>query len=117
MGKCGEFILHKDNIDKVKKNMPEVRDILSLSNFYKIMGDPTRIKILWILRDFELCVCDISEILNMNQSAISHQLKLLRITGLVKFRKEGKVVYYSLADDHVKDIFNIGLEHIKEVIS
>lgn len=107
---------HIEKVNEVLKNLPKVKDILALSNFYKLLADPTRIKILWILRNSELCVYHISEILKMNQSAISHQLKLLRMGNLVKYRREGKTIYYSLSDDHVKDIFDIGFEHLKEEI-
>jgi ArsR family transcriptional regulator len=86
----------------------------SLAVLYKMFSDPTRVKILWALQCNEMCVCDLAVLLNMTKSAISHQLKSLRLTNLVKFRKEGKVVYYSLADDHVKTIFENGVAHINE---
>lgn len=110
--KCVDEFLTK----KAKNSLPKVQDILAISNFYKILGDPTRVKILWILMENRLCVCEICEVLNMNQSAISHQLKLLRLANLVKNEREGKVIYYSLSDNHVKDIFEITNIHLKEEI-
>ena len=90
------------------------KELKKLSEFYKIMGDETRLKIINEISDKELCVCDIAANLDMTQSAISHQLKTLRQADLVKTRKEGKCIYYSLADKHVTIIYNYGLEHIKE---
>lgn len=99
-----------------ENSLPQVKDILALSNFYKILGDATRIKILWLLLEKRLCVCEISQALNMKQSAISHQLKLLRLANLVKNEREGKVIYYSLSDNHIKEIFEITNIHLKEEI-
>lgn len=94
--------------------MPEEDTILRLAGLYKIFGDPTRIRILYTLSAGELCVCDIAAVLNMTQSAISHQLRILKGSQLVKFRREGKTVYYSLADSHVATILKQGLEHVCE---
>lgn len=94
--------------------MPKDEDLYDLSNFFKILGDNTRVRIIWALDEKEMCVCDIAVLLNMTKSAISHQLRLLKQSNLVKFRRDGKVVYYSLKDDHVRDIFEKGMEHIKE---
>ena len=104
---------HKDII-KIKENMLEGEKLLDLSELFKALGDPTRIKIIFILFKDEMCVCDIAESLNMTQSAISHQLRVLKQARLVKFRKEGKSVFYSLDDEHISQIFNSGLKHIEE---
>ncbi|MFZ7133428.1 MAG: ArsR/SmtB family transcription factor [Eubacteriales bacterium] len=111
---CDCNIIHQDIIDKVKNKMPQEEQLHQLAEFFKVFGDFTRIKILFALFHSEMCVCDISTLLNMRQSAISHQLRTLKQARLVKYRKEGKVVYYSLDDDHVKQIFNDGMEHISE---
>ena len=95
--------------------MPHGNDFFELAGLYKAFSDPTRVKILWALHCHVMCVCDLAALLNMTKSAISHQLKTLRMSNLVKFQKQGKVVYYSLADDHVKDIFEKGFEHIRHI--
>lgn len=94
--------------------MPEDEELYELSDLFKVFGDSTRIKIICALFKEEMCVCDIAYLLQMKQSAISHQLKILRQSKLVKYRREGKVVYYSLDDEHIKEIFNMGLMHINE---
>ncbi len=109
---CGCNIIHEDIVNKVSQLLPADDLLYKLSDFFKIIGDKTRIKILHALFESEMCVCDIAYLLNMNQSAISHQLRVLKTAGLVKFRKEGKVVYYSLDDDHVKNILDQGLIHL-----
>lgn len=111
---CDCDVIHADVVNEVKLRMPNEDDLYDLSDFFKILGDSTRVKIIWALDEKEMCVCDIAVLLNMTKSAISHQLKTLKQANLVKFRREGKVVYYSLKDDHVKDIFEKGMEHIKE---
>lgn len=111
---CDCDVIHADVVDSVKKKMPEERELYDLSDFFKVLGDSTRAKIIWALDESEMCVCDIAVLLNMTKSAISHQLRSLKQANLVKYRKEGKIVFYSLADDHVKDIFEKGLEHIRE---
>ena len=95
--------------------MPDDEEFTDLSAFFKILGDYTRTKILWALDKNEMCVCDLASLLNMTKSAVSHQLRLLRIANLVKSRRDGKVIFYSLADDHVKAIFETGHEHIREM--
>lgn len=110
---CGCCEIHKDCVDCVKNNMLEERSFQRLSELFKVLGDNTRIKIIYALSKKELCVCDISEVVQMSQSAVSHQLRILKSARLVKFRREGKVVYYSLDDEHINKIFNAGLEHIK----
>jgi len=112
---CEVHEVHDDVITKVKENTPSEDLLLKLSDFFKVMGDMTRMKILYALFNAdELCVCDLSKLLDKTQSAISHQLRILRQANLVKFRKEGKVVYYSLNDEHVKEILDVGFSHIKE---
>lgn len=111
---CDCDVIHADVVDKVKKKMPDEEELYNLSDFFKVLGDSTRAKIMWALDESEMCVCDIAVLLNMTKSAISHQLRSLKQANLVKYRKEGKIVFYSLADDHVKDIFEKGLEHIRE---
>lgn len=111
---CDCDVLHADIVDKVRLVMPEEDELYDLADFFKVLGDSTRAKIIWALDESEMCVCDIAVLLNMTKSAISHQLKSLRAANLVKYRKEGKVVFYSLTDDHVKEIFEKGLEHIRE---
>lgn len=111
---CNCSVIHEDVVSRVKEKMPLEETVCDLADLFKIFGDSTRIKILWALDESEMCVCDISALLNMTQSAISHQLRVLKQANLVKNRKEGKVVFYSLKDEHVKQIFNQGLIHINE---
>jgi len=98
----------------VREKMPQEETLYDLAELFKVFGDSTRIKILWALDESEMCVCDIAFLLNMTQSAISHQLRVLKQAGLVKSRREGKIVFYSLEDEHVKQIFDQGLIHISE---
>lgn len=111
---CETMIIHTDIIEKVKSDFPADSLVEKMALFYKIFGDSTRIRILCALDKAELCVCDMSALLGMTVSAVSHQLKLLRESDLVKTRREGKVVYYSLADEHVQQIIECGMEHILE---
>ena len=111
---CDCEVIHSDVVEAVKKEMPDETELYDLSDFFKILGDSTRAKIICALDQNELCVCDLAVLLGMTKSAISHQLSILRQNNLVKNRREGKVVYYSLADDHIKEIFEKGLEHIRE---
>lgn len=112
--KCDCNVIHVDIVENVKANMPEDEELCDLSDLFKVFSDSTRIKVICALFNSEMCVCDIAYLLGMKQSAISHQLKILRQAKLVKPRREGKVVYYSLDDDHIKGIFNMGLMHINE---
>lgn len=112
--RCDCNVIHEDIVNKVKESMPEEENLYDLAELFKVFGDTTRIKILCALFASEMCVCDIAALLNMTQSAISHQLRVLKQARLVKFRKEGKIVYYSLDDEHIKQIFDQGLMHIKE---
>ena len=98
----------------VNEEMPDEDQLYDLAEIFKVFGDSTRIKILYVLFEAEMCVCDIAQLLNMNQSAISHQLRILKQNRLVKSRREGKAVFYSLADSHVRTIINQGMEHIQE---
>lgn len=111
--KCESLEVHKDITDNIKPYMIKEEDAIKLSEVFKVLGDPTRIKILYVLSKCEMCVCDIAELLEMTQSAISHQLRVLRTMRLVKFRKEGKSMFYSLDDDHILQLFNQGMEHIQ----
>ena len=111
---CDCDIIHKDVVEQVKCNMPEESELYDLSDFFKVLGDSTRSKIMWALDEHELCVCDLAALLNMTKSAISHQLRALRDANLVINRRDGKNIYYALADDHVRQIFEMGLEHIRE---
>ena len=114
LDKCDCTVIHEDIVEKVSKNMPDEEVLYDLAELFKVFGDSTRVRILWALDEAEMCVCDIASVLNMTQSAISHQLRVLKQARLVKNRREGKVVYYSLDDEHVKGIFDLGLMHIKE---
>ncbi|WP_066499086.1 ArsR/SmtB family transcription factor [Abyssisolibacter fermentans] len=108
-------IFDKSLVDKIKDEMPKDEVLYDLADFFKVFGDSTRIKILYSLFKSEMCVSDIATILNLNQSAVSHQLRLLKNSRLVKYRKKGKMVLYSLDDDHVKKIFDQGLNHINHI--
>lgn len=108
-------IMHEKTVQKVKQIMPEDGFIYDLAELFKVFADSTRMKIIYALMQNELCVCDIANIVNTTQSAISHQLRILKQSKLVKFRKEGKVVYYSLDDDHISQIVKKGSEHIEEL--
>ena len=107
-------VVHEDVVEKVKKMMPHDETLYDIAELFKVFGDTTRIKIICALFESEMCVCDLAVVLGMTQSAISHQLRVLKNARLVKYRKEGKVVYYSLDDEHVKKIFDMGLMHINE---
>lgn len=111
---CEFMFVHPETIEKITKAMPDDDTLIDLAELFKVFGDSTRIKILSALSGGELCVCDISTILGMTSSAVSHQLKILKNAGLVSFRREGKTVFYALADDHVMTILSQGLEHINE---
>lgn len=111
---CDLIHVHDDLVSKAKKHMPKDEMLYDLAELFKVFGDSTRIKILWALFESEMCVCDIAEVLNMSLSAVSHQLRILKQARLVKFRKEGKNVFYSLDDDHISSIFDVGLKHIGE---
>lgn len=112
---CQTIEIHEDIIKKVHENTPDENTLNKLSDLFKVIGDKTRMKILYALMQVEeMCVCDISVVLNKTTSAISHQLRVLRQADLVKFRKEGKVVFYSLNDEHVKELIKVGYVHVTE---
>lgn len=111
---CDCEVIHDDIVEIVSKNMPQEDKEIRIVEFFKVLGDSTRIRILWALDLYEMCVCDISVLLNMTKSAISHQLRVLRDNNLVKARRDGKNVYYSLADNHVKEVFEKAVEHLSE---
>ena len=112
--RCDFSHVHQEIVDKVERTMPEDEILYDLAELFKIFGDSTRIKILYVLFESEMCVCDIAQLLGMTQSAISHQLRALKQSKLVKYRREGKTVFYSLADGHVRTILGQGMEHIAE---
>ncbi len=111
---CEEHRVHPELLAHVRLDMPDEESLYDLAELFKVFGDSTRIRILYVLFESELCVCDIAELLNMSQSAISHQLRILKQARLVRSRREGKTVYYFLADDHVRAIIGQGMEHINE---
>lgn len=111
---CEFMHAHPDAIEKIRKDMPDDDTLIDVAELFKVFGDSTRIKILSALSGGELCVCDISTAVGMTSSAVSHQLKILKNAELVRFRREGKTVFYSLADGHVNTILEQGFEHINE---
>ncbi len=111
---CDFIHVHEDIVNRVTKVMPDEDQLMDLAEFFKIFGDSTRIKILYVLSQAEMCVCDIATLLQMGQSAISHQLRVLKQMRLVKFRRDGRTVFYSLADGHIQTILAQGMEHIQE---
>ena len=111
---CEHHYVHEEIVDMVKSEMPEEETLYDLAELFKVFGDSTRIKILFVLFESEMCVCDLAESLSMTDSAVSHQLCTLRDADLVKTRREGKTVFYSLADDHVRQIIECGMDHVCE---
>ena len=111
---CDFLFVHQDIVDRVNSAMPGEEELFDLAELFKVFGDSTRIKILYLLFEAEMCVCDIAQLLGMTQSAISHQLQVLKKSKLVKYRREGKTVFYSLADDHVRTILGQGMDHVTE---
>jgi ArsR family transcriptional regulator len=112
MSICVTSHINEKLVKEVKESLPKEELLFDLADFFKVFGDSTRIKIIYLLLKSEMCVCDIAEILSMSQSAISHQLRTLRDAKLVKYRKEGKTVFYSLDDDHVKNVIEQGYSHV-----
>jgi ArsR family transcriptional regulator len=106
--------IHGDTVEKVRNLMPDQVELYELSDLFKLFGDSTRISILWALSESEMCVCDLCALLQMKQPAVSHQLKNLKQARVVKARREGKVIYYSLDDDHIRQLLNLGMEHLLE---
>lgn len=113
-GRCECNIIHHDAVNRVKKGMPKEEALYDLAELFRVFGDTTRVKIICALFSSELCVCDIAALLSMTQSAISHQLRILKQARLVKYRRDGKTVFYSLDDEHIKNIFGQGMDHISE---
>lgn len=111
---CDVHVTHRDVVELVRKNIPKEEDVFRLSEFFSLFGDSTRVKILMALEVSEMCVCDIGASLMMSDSAVSHQLKALKRSRLIKSRRDGKFVYYSLCDDHVKSIIDFASEHLGE---
>ena len=111
---CDCDVIHEEIVEEVKKEMIEEDILIDVADFFKVLGDSTRSKIMFALDKREMCVCDLSSLLNMTKSAISHQLKVLRDAKLVSFRREGKMVYYFLADNHVREVFEKAVEHVTE---
>lgn len=111
---CDAMEVHEELLKIVDETMPEETELYDLAELFKVFGDSTRIRILFVLFEAEVCVCDLVQVLNMTQSAISHQLRILKQNKLVKSRREGKSIFYSLADDHVRTIIDQGREHIEE---
>ncbi|MFR1687613.1 MAG: ArsR/SmtB family transcription factor [Massilimicrobiota timonensis] len=106
--------VHEDIVKRVQDKQPDDEYLYELADLFKVFGDTTRIKILYALFESELCVGDIALVLGMSQSAVSHQLRVLKDSKLIKFRREGKVIFYSLDDDHVRTIMSMGMEHVEE---
>ena len=111
---CEANVIHQDVVAKVRENMQDEDPIYEVAELFKVFGDSTRARIICALTVSELCVCDLSCLLNMSQSAISHQLRILKASNLVRFRREGKTVFYSLDDDHVRSVLALGMEHVLE---
>ncbi|MBO4211194.1 MAG: winged helix-turn-helix transcriptional regulator [Oscillospiraceae bacterium] len=107
-------VIHQEVVDRVRTQMPEDEVLLDLADSFKLFSDSTRLKILYALMEAEMCVCDISVLLGMSKSSVSHQLRVLKQSNLVKYRKAGRVIYYSLADEHVRTICRMGMEHVTE---
>ena len=112
--RCGDVCVHERAVEQVLDGMPGDETLYDLAELFKVFGDSTRIKILYALFEAELCVCDIAQLLGITQSAVSHQLRVLKNSRLVKFRRDGKTVFYSLADGHVRKIIAQGMEHVNE---
>jgi ArsR family transcriptional regulator len=106
--------VHEDAVDEVLRLLPPEERLYDLAEVFRVFGDTTRIRILYVLFERELCVCDIAKLLGMTQSAVSHQLRILKDAKLVRFRREGKTVFYTLDDDHVRSVLELGMEHVLE---
>lgn len=114
MEECECNLVHENVVERVRATMPDEDTLCDIAELFKVFGDSTRTRIISALFEAELCVCDIAELLSMTKSAVSHQLRILRQTKIVKNRKSGKEVYYSLDDEHISEIFKTALEHLKE---
>ena len=111
---CEKQEVHEDLLRIVNETMPEETELYDLAELFKVFGDSTRIKILYALFESDLCVGDLAQLVNISQSAVSHQLKILKDAKLVKFRREGKIIFYMLDDDHVRTMLSMGMEHVEE---
>ena len=111
---CDCDVIHEEVVSEVKEKMQPKEEYVKIASLFKLFGDATRVQILHALRQKEMCVCDLAVLLGITKSAVSHQLKALRLSNLVKFRREGQIVYYSLADEHVEQILDVGIEHLNE---
>ena len=111
---CEVFNSHEEVVNRVRERIPDEFEFAELSEFFKIFGNPTRLKIISLLAIEDLCVCDICEALDLNQTTVSNQLRILRASNIVKYQKEGKMARYSLTDLHIEMIYKVGLEHILE---
>ena len=111
---CSCEIIHEDVVTEVRNELSDKDEYIGLASLFKLFGDGTRVQILHALELHEMCVCDLAALLGITKSAVSHQLKALKLANLVKFRRDGQIVYYSLADDHVKTLLDIGFEHLHE---
>ena len=111
---CGYLCVHEDKVAQVQSALPDEDTLFSLAELFKVFGDSTRIRILYVLFEAEVCVCDLARLLGMTQSAVSHQLRILKQAHLVKSRRDGKTIFYSLADEHVRTLLEQGTEHIHE---
>ena len=111
---CKEGKIHEDIVKRVKQNMPGADKVMRVSELFKIFGDITRVNIICVLFQSEMCVCDIANLLGMTQSAISHQLRVLKSSRLVKYRRDGKSIFYSLNDEHISQIFDLAMKHVSE---
>jgi ArsR family transcriptional regulator len=111
---CDFDVIHEEVVARVRAGMPDSDHFYALANLYKMFADNTRIKILWALSREEMCGCDLAALLGMTKSAVSHQLKTLRLANLVKYNRQGKVVYYSLVDCHAREMLEMGFDHVRE---
>ena len=111
---CQVRVIHLDRVERALQDTVSGKELSRLSSIYKVLGDPSRLKIVLALRKVEMCVCDLAAFLGLTESAISHQLRRLKDLALVKSRREGQVIYYSLDDEHVAELLNIGLAHVSE---
>jgi DNA-binding transcriptional ArsR family regulator len=111
---CKVRVIHLDRVEQARRETVSQKELNWLASIYKVLGDPSRLKIVMTLRNVEMCVCDLAAFLGLTESAISHQLRRFKDLALVKSRREGQVIYYSLDDEHVAELLNIGLEHVKE---
>ncbi|MDA8141727.1 MAG: metalloregulator ArsR/SmtB family transcription factor [Desulfobacteraceae bacterium] len=111
---CTTKGIHRELLRELRQRMPETVSLYDLADLFKLFGDSTRLGILWALSESEMCVCDLCALLKMKQPAVSHQLKNLKLARVVKSRRDGKIVYYSLDDEHIRDLLNLGMAHVQE---